>query len=119
VKSSQGVLLLGGAAVAHEFAARLGPERLAAFDDPYEALGAMAESSWQKVIVTACYSGLAGLCRAVRRLQGGAEVIVLCGPADEPEVRSLTGAFAAAQTINDYMIYPLNDGDWDQLATAS
>jgi len=111
------MLLLSDTAIAHEFADRLGPEHLATFDDPYEALDAMARGSWQKVIVAACYAGLAGLCRAVRRLQDSARVIVLCGPADEPEVRSLTGAFAAVRTVDDYMIYPLNDGDWDQLVS--
>jgi len=112
------MLLLGDTAIAHEFSDRLGPERLAAFDDPYEALDAMAQRCWRKVIVAACYSGLSGLCRAIRRLQHGARVIVLCGPAAEPEVRSLTGTFAAARIVDDYLIYPLNNGDWDQFDPA-
>ena len=109
------MLVLAELAVTDEFSDRFGPDALAAFDDPYEALAAMESGHWASVVIAASYVGLSGLCRAVRRLQQNARVIVLCGPAMELEVRGLAGGVAAESTIDDYFIYPLTNDEWRQL----
>ncbi len=113
------MLVLARRVVTDEFADCLGPDALDAFDDPYEALSAMGQGSWSSVVIAACYTGLAGLCRAVRRLQPETRLLVLCGPGAEPEVRELTDAVIARSVIDDYFIYPLTNAEWRTLATTA
>ena len=109
------MLVLGDLAVTDEFSDHFDPDVLSAFDDPYEALAAMESGNWSSIVIAASYVGLSGLCRAVRRLQQNARVIVLCGPATESEVRGLTDGVTAESTIDDYFIYPLTDDEWRNL----
>jgi len=113
------MLVLAELAVTDEFSDHFGSEVLAAFDDPYEALGAMETRDWASVVIAASYVGLSGLCRAVRRLQQNARVVVLCGPAAESEVRGLVDGPATESTIDDYFIYPLTDDEWRKVIPAS
>ena len=113
------MLVLAELAVTDEFSDHFGPDVLAAFDDPYEALAAMESRHWASVVIAASYVGLSGLCRAVRRLQQNARVIVLCGPAMELEVRALAGGNATESTIDDYFIYPLTNDEWRKLTGAA
>ena len=110
------MLVLADRGVTDEFADRLGPDALDAFDDPFEALAAMGQGSWSSVVIAASYVGLDGLCRAVRRLQPDTRLLVLCGPGREPEVRELTDAAIAGSVIDDYYIYPLTNDEWCALA---
>ena len=109
------MLVLAELAVTEEFSDRFGPDALVAYDDPYEALAAMEGASWSSVVIAASYVGLSGLCRAVRRLQQNARLIVLCGPATESKVRGLVDGVASEGAINDYFIYPLTDEDWREV----
>ncbi len=113
------MLVLAELAVTDEFSDHFGPDALRAFDDPYEALGAMETRDWASVVIAASYVGLGALCRAVRRLQQNARVIVLCGPAAESEVRGLVDGPAPESTIDDYFIYPLTDDEWRKVIPAS
>ena len=113
-----GMLVLAELAVTDEFSDHFGPDALSAFDDPYEALGAMESRDWASVVIAASYVGLSGLCRAVRRLQQNARVIVLCGPATESEVRGLADGVAAEGAIDDYFIYPLTNDEWRKITPA-
>ena len=110
-------LILAERAVTDEFSDHFGPDALAAFDDPYEALAAMEGGHWASVVIAASYVGLSGLCRAVRRLQQNARVIVLCGPAMESEVCGLADGVTAKSTIDDYFIYPLTNDEWRKLTS--
>ena len=112
------MLVLAELAVTDEFSDHFGPDVLAAFDDPYEALAAMESRHWASVVIAASYVGLSGLCRAVRRLQQDARVIVLCGPATESEVRGLVDGVTAENTIDDYFIYPLTNDEWRKITPA-
>jgi len=116
VTAAAEMLVLAEPAVTNEFSDRLGSDALRAFDDPYEALEAMESGDWTSIVIAASYVGLSGLCRAVRRLQQNARVVVLCGPATESEVRGLAGGVAAESTIDDYFIYPLTNDEWRQLS---
>ena len=107
------MLVLARRGVSDEFSDRVGPGKVAAFDDPYEALAAMGRGTWLRIVIEASYVGLDGLCRAVRRLQGDAKLFVLCSPAMEPEVRDLVDG-----AIDDYFIYPLTSDDWRTLSLA-
>jgi hypothetical protein len=109
------MLVLGRRDVTDEFSDHLDPDALAVFDDPYEALEAMENRDWSSIIIAASFAGLDSLCRAVRRLQHSAKVIVLCGSAAEPEVRLLTGGPETNSTIDDYFIYPLTNNEWRKL----
>ena len=113
------MLVLAEPVVTNEFSDRLGSDALVAFDDPYEALEAMESGDWASIVIAASYVGLSGLCRAVRRLQQNAKVIVLCGPAAELEVRGLVSGVTAAGAIDDYFIYPLTDDEWRNVAPGS
>jgi DNA-binding response OmpR family regulator len=106
------MLVLAEPAVTDEFSDHFGPDVLSAYDDPYEALRAMESRDWTSVVIAASFVGLSGLCRAVRRLQRDARVVVLCGPATESEVRGLSDGVTAESTIDDYFIYPLTDDEW-------
>jgi len=88
------------------------------FDDPYEALTAMGRGEWSNVVIAASYPDLGGLCRAVRRLQTGARLTVLCSAGREPEVRQLSDPSEGAGVIDDYFIYPLTGEEWRSLAAA-
>jgi DNA-binding response OmpR family regulator len=118
VTSAGELLVLAGRGVTDEFSDRFGSDVLKTFDDPYEALAAMGGRNWSSVVIAASYVGLSGLCRAVRRLQQDAKVIVLCGPATESEVRGLVDGVTAEKTIDDYFIYPLTNDEWKTFATA-
>jgi len=119
VTAAGDMLVLGELAVTDEFADHFGPDALSAFDDPYEALAAMERVDWSSVVIAASYVGLSGLCRAVRRLQQNARVIVLCGPATESEVRDLSDGITAESTVDDYFIYPLTDDEWRKVTPGS
>lgn len=110
------MLVLARRRVADEFSDRLGSDELAAFDDPYEALEALGSGGWSSVIIAASYTGLPGLCRAARKLQTDARLIVLCGPGSEPEVRELAAPVVAGSVIDDYFIHPLTENEWRALA---
>jgi hypothetical protein len=112
------MLVLAEQAVSEEFSDYFSDEELDVFDDPYEALAAMENGSWSSVVIAASYVGLRGLCSAVRRLQKGARLIVLCGPAMESEVRGMAGGIAAQGAIDDYFIYPLTSNEWRSLTAA-
>ena len=112
------MLVLAGRGVTDEFSDRFGDAVLKTFDDPYEALAAMGGRNWSSVVIAASYVGLSGLCRAVRRLQQDAKVIVLCGPATESEVSGLADGVTTEKTIDDYFIYPLTNDEWKTLTTA-
>ena len=112
------MLVLAGRSVTDEFSDHFAPEVLSTFDDPYEALAAMGPNDWSNVVIGASYVGLSGLCRAVRKLQRTARVIVLCGPAMESEVRDLTRGVPSESIIDDYFIYPLTNDDWRKLTPA-
>jgi len=111
VTSRDDMLVVAERLVADELAARVGPGRLRAYSDPYEALGAMRDRCWGTVLLTVSQVNLDGLCRAVRRLQRDARLLVLCAPADELRVRPLKG-----KIIDDYFIYPLMESDWEALS---
>ncbi|MBT3199576.1 MAG: hypothetical protein HN350_06625 [Phycisphaerales bacterium] len=110
------MLVLAERSVVDEFADHLGSVAIEAFDDPYEAFAAMQQRVWSRVVIAASYAGLGGLCRAVRRLQPQANVLVLCGPGRESEVRSLADGINTASVIDDYFIYPLTPVEWRNLA---
>jgi len=110
------MLVLAERSVTNEFADHLEPGAIEAFDDPYEALVTMQQRAWSSVVIAASYIGLGGLCRAVRRLQPQANVIVLCGPGMESEVRSLADGIITDSIIDDYFIYPLTAVEWRKLA---
>lgn len=112
------MLVLAEPVVTDEFSDHFGRDALTAFDDPYEALAAMEDRDWASVVIAASYVGLSGLCRAVRRLQKDARVIVLCGPAMESEVRGLADGVAVDGAIDDYFIYPLTNDEWRQVSSA-
>jgi len=112
------MLVLAQRLVTDEFSVHFGDDVLKTFDDPYEALEAMGRRDWSSVVITASYVGLSGLCRAVRRLQKDARLIVLCGPATESEVRGLSDGVKAEKTIDDYFIYPLTNDEWCCLTAA-
>lgn|GEM_PF-2403151 len=107
-----GMLVLAERTVTDEFSDHFGPDSLRAFDDPYEALAAMENRDWASVVIAGSYVGLRGLCRAVRRLQRNARIVVLCGPAAESEVLALVGGASDEGPIDDYFIYPLTAADW-------
>ena len=112
------MLVLAQREVTDEFSNHFDDDVLETFDDPYEALAAMGQRDWSSVVIAASYVGLSGLCRAVRRLQQDARVVVLCGPATESEVRGLTDGVKVEKTIDDYFIYPLNNDEWRCLTGA-
>ena len=109
--SRDDMLVVAERLVADELAARVGPGRFRAYSDPYDALGAMRDRRWATILLTASQVDLDGLCRAVRRLQRDARLLVLCAPSGEPRVRPLKG-----KTIDDYFIYPLMESDWEALS---
>ncbi len=53
------------------------------------------------VVVTSPQAELASLCRALRRVAGGAKLLAVSSVASEPEVRALVGG-----ELDDYFIYP-------------
>jgi hypothetical protein len=115
VNAAEEMLVLADRGVTEEFSDYFADDVLTVFDDPYEALAAMGAGDWSSVVIGASYVALSGLCRAVRRLQPGARVIVLCGPATEAAVRGLADGVASESTIDDYFIYPLTNDAWRDL----
>ncbi|MFW6132802.1 MAG: GGDEF domain-containing protein [Planctomycetota bacterium] len=108
----------GASYLAEELGRYVGAEReLAARAEAYAALEELARRKWSAVVIAAdtdrgVENGeLAGLCRAVRRLQRDTRVVVLCRPADEPTARELAGT-----VVDDYFISPSAPSDWKRIA---
>ncbi len=98
------ILLLADGHVGQELSARLGAARTV--HDPYQAMEALGRDKCRAVILTAPRPELASLCRALRRLGGGAKLLALSSVAAEPEVRTLAG-----KELDDYFIYPPTRAD--------
>jgi DNA-binding response OmpR family regulator len=109
------MLVIAGREVTDALADHAAPESVDAYDDPYEALAAMGSGEWSNVVIAASYPDLDGLCRAVRRLQSGARLTVLCSAGREPEVRQLSDRPEGPGVIDDYLIYPLTGEEWRKL----
>lgn len=86
---------------AGKLASQLGDGRAVAQGCPYEALTDMRDKGWSAIVVLAGNRGFEDFCRASRRLQPKAQLLGLCRPAEEPNVRQLVGA-----VLDDYFIYP-------------
>ena len=104
-------LLIGPESVGTELAAAWGLSDLTAVPEPYPAMEQLARRPWEAVIVTAPRDDLGGLTRALRRIQGDRAVLGLCAPCAEPELRAV-----AAETMDDYFIYPPGRSDLQRLA---
>jgi len=100
------ILIIAEGAQVSGIADRLGPGSYVQCGDPYDALLKMSRKRWRVVVLASPRSGLAGLCRACRRLQKTAKLFAVCMPSDEPSVRPLAG-----QVVDDYFILPPSDSD--------
>lgn len=100
------MLLVADGPMGAELTGRLGEGRSVRCGDPYDALLEMSHRRWSAVVVTAPRPDLAGLCRAIKRLQQDVRVYGVCPPAGEPELRDLIG-----RSLDDYFIYPPTDSD--------
>ncbi len=107
-------LLLAEGQIGDALADRLGQERAVRCGDPYEALLETGRRPWPAIVLTAPQPDLAGLCRALRRLQRDAKLFCICPPAAEPDVRSLT-----EDVLDDYFIYPPADSDLAEIIAAT
>ncbi len=99
-------LLLADEVQGSEIISPFGAETVCHVDDPYALMMELSQEDWPAVLVTAPRADLAGLCRAVRRLQHNASLFVLCTPTAEPEARELAGTL-----IDDYFILPMRVSD--------
>ena len=99
-------LVVADGPIGMDLAGRLGESRSVRCGDPYDALLEISQRRWSTVVVTAPRSDLAGLCRAIKRLQGDVQLFGVCPPAGEPELRALIG-----RELDDYFIYPPTDSD--------
>lgn len=104
------LLFLTNRTAGEEFLNRLGDGKFVRCDDPYDALMEMRRGRFPAIVLTAPRPGLAGLCRASRRLQPDARIFALCSIASEPEVRSLVG-----KVLDDYFIYPPTNSELEVL----
>ncbi|MFW6062092.1 MAG: GGDEF domain-containing protein, partial [Planctomycetota bacterium] len=74
--------------------------------DPYQTLAEASEGQWGAVLLSAPRPDLAGLCRAIRRLQPGTPIYALTPPTGEPELRAIP-----QPPLDDYYILPLTPQD--------
>jgi len=95
------VLLVGGAEAGAEVARHLPPEAVRVCEDPWEGLRLLAQRPWAAVVLADILDDFPALCRAARRLGGGARLVGLCGPGREPEVGSLVPA-----ALDGYELFP-------------
>ena len=107
------LLLVADRRVSEELAGRVRPGRFVSCPDPYDALVQMQRRSWRGVVLTAPRADLAGLCRALRRLQRSARLFALCPPAAEPDVCPLAG-----KVLDDYFIYPPTGAELGRMLAA-
>jgi len=104
--SNLDLLLLGGPDQT-AVVARQAQANVVHYDDAYDALLELSRRPWPAVVLTAGREDFAGLCRACRRLQPHARLLVLCSPAQEAAIRPLRPAL-----LDDYFVYPTTRDDW-------
>jgi diguanylate cyclase (GGDEF)-like protein len=76
-----------------------------------EAMALLSRQTFNAVIFSVSPSERAGLLQAIRELQPQAQILAVCDPGDEPEIRDMLGL-----TVDEYFIHPPSDSDLIALA---
>ena len=84
-------LLITDDRIGRELTSRLGADKCACCEDPYEALRQVSRRPWSTILLTRPQEDLPGYCRALHRLRAGAPIYVWCSPEGESELRPLLG----------------------------
>jgi diguanylate cyclase (GGDEF)-like protein len=100
-REKSNVLVLSGSELGVRLGDLSGKGEFAHRADAYEALEELSRRPFQTVIVECDYPDLAGLIRAIRRLQKSAAIYGLCSPAGEAQL-----LISNHHGLDDYFVYP-------------